>query len=832
MDKVYNHKDVEERIYSDWEENGYFKPEINPQGKPYCIILPPTNANGALHFGHAMYVVEDILIRFHRMKGFSTLWLPGTDHAGIETQFVFEKKLREEGKSRLDYEREELYEMIKNYVNENRGGIEKQLRRLGFSLDWSREKYTLDNDVIKIVYDTFKKLFADGLVYRAKRLVNYCTFDGTSFSDLEVVHEDRKSRLYYIKYGPLVLATTRPETKFGDTAVAVHPEDKRYKKYVGKYLEIETVLGKAKIKVIADESVDPKFGTGVVKITPAHDFNDFETGKRHNLPLKQVIGFDGKMNHFAGKFEGLYVKQARKAIVEEMQTKELIEKIDENYQNRVGLCYKCKNVLEPLPLEQWFIKMKPLAEPAIDAIKKGKIKIYPKNFEKRYLQFLENIRDWNISRQIVWGIQIPAWFREWRPSDNLRTWGFHERTEKQVLSGKTKTYRLQDRNFKAFKKGDRFAFKNSQSGKIFGYGTIINVEQKTVGEIPLDNKAHGATYKERKELIEALKFHKPELDVTEKTKVWIYTYSFGLLKNDQVQEIYVGEKSPVGENWRKDPDTFDTWFSSGQWPYATLKTTNCLKFYPTDVMETGYDILPWWVARMVMLGIYIQQKQAVKEVGKQIPFKNIVLHGLVNDPYGKKMSKSKGNVVNPLELVDQYGADAVRFALIYGNATGNDQALSYPKLEAARKFINKLWNMGRFIEMKRNQNSNVKTQNLTELLKIAKNKNDKEIIKKVGELVKKVTDDLDKYNFNYAAEALYEFAWHEFADKYIEDVKNRIDETSFLVLSSLFLIQLRLLHPFVPFVTEEIYQRFKFGKSIMIDKWPSFAKTSAGKPTL
>jgi len=376
MDKVYNHKDVEERIYKDWEEKGYFKPEINPQGKPYSIILPPTNANGALHFGHAMYVVEDILIRFHRMKGFSALWLPGTDHAGIETQFVFEKKLREQGKSRLDFKREELYEMIKNYVNENRGGIEKQLRRLGFSLDWSREKYTLDNNVIEIVYDTFKKLFADGLAYRAKRLVNYCTFDGTSFSDLEVVHEERKSLLYYIKYGPLVLATTRPETKFGDTAVAVHPNDKRYKKYVGQELEIETVLGKTKIKVIADESVDPEFGTGVVKITPAHDFNDFETGKRHKLPLKQVIGFDGKMNHYAGKFAGLYVKQARKAIVEEMQAKGLIEKIDENYQNRVGLCYKCRNILEPLPLEQWFVRMEPLAKPAIEAVKSKKIKIY------------------------------------------------------------------------------------------------------------------------------------------------------------------------------------------------------------------------------------------------------------------------------------------------------------------------------------------------------------------------------------------------------------------------------------------------------------------------
>jgi len=817
MDKVYNHKDVEEKIYKVWEENGYFKPEINPKGKPYCIILPPTNANGALHFGHAMYVVEDILIRFQRMKGFSTLWLPGTDHAGIETQFVFEKKLREERKSRLDYERKELYEMIKNYVNENRGGIEKQLRKLGFSLDWSREKYTLDNNVVKIVYDTFRKLFTDGLAYRAKRLVNYCTFDGTSFSDLEVVHEDRKSPLYYIKYGPLVLATTRPETKFGDTAIAIHPGDKRYQKYVGQELEIETVLGKAKIKVIADESVDPKFGTGVVKITPAHDFNDFETGKRHNLPLKQVIGFDGKMNHFAGKFKGLYVKQARKAIAEEMQAKGLIEKIDENYQNRVGLCYKCKNILEPLPLEQWFVKMKSLAKPAIEAVKSGKIKIYPKSFEKRYFQFLENIRDWNISRQIVWGIKIPAWLREWKPTKDIVVMGFHQRTESQVLSGKTKTYRLRDHGFKI---GDKFALENSQTEKIFGYGTIVNIEETAVGKIPSDDKAHGITYKKKEELIEAFKFHHHDLDVTEKTKAWIYTYSFGLLKDDQVHEIYVGEKNPVGENWRKDQDTFDTWFSSAQWPYATLKTTNCLKFYPVDVMETGYDILPWWVARMVMIGIYIQREQEVKEIEKQIPFKNIVLHGLVNDPYGKKMSKSKGNVVNPLELVGQYGADAVRFALIYGNATGNDQALSYPKLEAARKFTNKLWNIGRFIEMKHVSGIKYQVLSMGEIEKTAQHENDRQMIKKVKELVGKITKDLDSYNFNYAAEGLYDFIWHEFADKYIEDIRNRINEDSYLILNNLYLILLKLLHPFMPFVTEEIYQRLSFGKSLIIEKWP------------
>ncbi|MEK9178478.1 MAG: class I tRNA ligase family protein, partial [Patescibacteria group bacterium] len=384
MDKVYKHKEVEEKIYKEWEEKGFFKPEVNPNGKAFSIILPPPNANAPLHFGHAMYVIEDILIRYHRMKGDKTLWLPGADHAGFETQFVFEKKLQKEGKSRFDYDRETLYKMIWDFVSKNRPVMEGQLRRLGFSLDWSRMKFTLDPDIVKIVYRTFKKLFDDGLVYRAERLVNYCTYDGTSFSDLEVLYEERRDPLYYIKYGPLTLATTRPETKFGDTAVAVNPKDERYKEYVGKEIEIETVLGKAKIKVISDDFVDMEFGTGVVKITPAHDFDDNEVASRHNLPLKQVIGFDGKMNEKAGKFAGLFVRQARKAVVEEMQKKGLIEKIDENYTHRIGLCYKCKNPIEPLPLEQWFIKTKDLAKPAIEVVKNGKIKITPHKFEKHY----------------------------------------------------------------------------------------------------------------------------------------------------------------------------------------------------------------------------------------------------------------------------------------------------------------------------------------------------------------------------------------------------------------------------------------------------------------
>lgn len=695
MEKIYNHKSVEEKTYKEWEEKGYFKPEINPEGKPYCIILPPPNANAPLHFGHALMVLEDILIRFHRMQGYKTLWLPGADHAGFETQYVFEKKLKEQGKTRLDYKREELYEMIWNHVQKNKEGMENQLRKLGFSLDWSRKKFTLDPEIVDLVYKTFKKMYDEGLVYRGLRLVNYCTHDGTSFSDLEVEYKERNAPLYYIKYGPLKLATTRPETKFGDTAVAVNPKDIRYQKYIGEEIEIETVMGKAKIKVIGDESVDPEFGTGVVKITPAHDFNDFEVGQRHNLEMRQVIGLDGKMNELAGKYKGLFVNQARKAVVEDMQNKGLIEHIDHEYVHRVGVCYKCKNILEPLPLEQWFVKVKPLADKGIKAVKTKEIKIHPKSFENFYYNWLENLRDWNISRQTVWGIRIPAW-------------------------------------------------KNKKTG------------------------------------------------------AW---------------RVTAGDASEEGE-WEQDTDTFDTWFSSAQWPFVTLMTGkpgDFETFYPTSVMETGYDILRAWVSRMVMVG-YLMTKQK--------PFKNVVLHGLVNDPLGKKMSKSKGNVVNPLELVEQYGADSVRFALVFGTALGNDQSLSFPKLDAMRKFSNKLWNMGRFIEIKRE--SNEVEVDLGKLKAFTKNEKDKKMVEKTEKIAGKISDLLEKYDFNHAAQELYDFAWHEFADKYIEDVKERIDKESSLVLNSLFLIILKLLHPFMPFITEEMNKKlFKKKESLIISKWPN-----------
>ena len=690
MEKVYDHKLVEDKIYESWEEKGYFKPE-NRFGNTgnFSIILPPPNANAPLHFGHAMYVIEDILVRYNRMKGARTLWLPGADHAGFETQFVFEKKLQAEGKSRFDYDRETLYKMIWEFVQGNRPVMENQLKRLGFSLDWSKKKFTLDEDIVKIVYGTFKKLHEDKLLYRAKRLVNYCTFDGTSFSDLEVITQEAQGTLYEISYpvvggGEIVVATSRPETLFGDAAVMVNPEDARYKDLIGKNVLLP--LTDREIPIVADEFVDKDFGTGAVKVTPLHNFDDWEVSVRHNLTGPQIIGFDGKMQN-TGLVDGLFAKQARVKTIELLQEKGML-KGEKEYQTTKKTCYKCKNVLEPLPLEQWFIKMEPLAKKAIEAVKTEDVKIHPENFDKLYFQFLENIRDWNISRQVVWGIRIPAW-----QCSDCHEW--------EVSEGKA-----------------------------------------------------------------------PE----KCTKC--------------------NSKSLV-----QDDDTFDTWFSSGQWPFATLQSLGEEEFYPTTVMETGYDILRWWVARMVMLGIYATGK---------VPFEHVVLHGLVNDPLGKKMSKSKGNVVNPMELVDEYGADSIRFALVYGTALGNDQVLSYPKLEAMKRFSNKLWNIGRFILEFKPEDS--KTE-------MSDNADDKAILESLNTTIQKVSRSIDNYEFHFAADSLYDFVWHEFADKYVEKTKERRAEAQ-PTLEHVYVTCLKLLHPFIPFITEEIYGKFKKEEALIISPWP------------
>ncbi len=694
MDKTFNPQKFEEKIYAFWEKNGLFTAQPDSKKKAFSIILPPPNANGDLHLGHAMFVFEDVMIRYHKLQGFATLWLPGTDHAGIETQFVYEKQLKKEGKSRFDFSREELYKMIWDFTQSNKPNIKEQLKKLGFAMDWSKEKFTLDDDIIRIVYQTFKKLYDKDLIYRAKRLVNYCTRCGTSFSDLEVVHKEQTDPLYYLKYGPFVLATTRPETKFGDTAVAVNPKDKRYMQWVGKEIEVEGLLGKFKIKVIADEAVDPEFGTGVVKVTPAHDFTDFEIGQRHNLEMKQVIDFDGRLNEKTGPYKGMRIAAARKKIVEDMQKKGLIEKIDEQYIHRVGVCYRSGTVIEPLPFEQWYIKIKPLADQALNLVKTEEIKIYPKRFNKILTDILGNYIDWNISRQIVWGIRIPAW--------------------------------------KCKKCNEWIVTEGEKPGK-------------------------------------CSKCSNPTLE--------------------------------------QDPDTFDTWFSSAQWPFATLQAAGSdfyNYFYPTTIMETGYDILRAWVARMMMIGFFITKK---------VPFKNIYLHGMVRDKHGQKMSKSKGNVINPLEKVKQFGADAWRASLIFGIKDGADVSLSDERIVGMRNFANKIWNIGRFIQIGLQEkgkagkvkNGNPKLTNLSKEFETAK---------------KTYIKHMDLYHFSKALDVVYEFLWHRFADFYIEELKEELKNGNIEVLEGLervYTDTLKLLHPFMPFVTEAVWQTF-YGDSSSIMK--------------
>ena len=721
MEKTFQPKKYEEKIYQFWEKNGLFQVKVDKNKRPFSIILPPPNANANLHLGHAMYVYEDVMIRYHKLLGDEVLWLPGADHAGFETQFVFEKTLQKQGKTRFDYDRKTLYQMIWNFVMKNKKNMENQLRKLGFALDWEKEKFTLDEDIVTIVKNTFKKLFDQGLVYRDKAIVNYCVKCGTSFSDLEVTYKEKEGKLWYILYpfdlnqkekGGIIVATTRPETMLGDIAVAVNPKDKRYKKLINKKVVLPIV--KKNIPIIADSLVDPKFGTGVVKITPCHDPKDWEIAKKQNINLRlspQVIGIDGKMTTEAGKeFQGLTVKEAREKVLNLLKEEKFLVK-EENYRHRVGHCYKCGTIIEPLPMEQWFIKIKPLAKKAKEKVVKEEIKIYPKKFKKILLWWLDNFQDWNISRQIVWGIRIPAY-----------------QCKSKIKNQKSK----------------------------------------------IDNKWFIALDKPKRCLI-------------------------------------CGRCC-----FEQDRDTFDTWFSSGQWPYATLltqtKNSKRIKnnffnyFYPTSVMETGYDILPWWVARMIMLGIFYTGK---------VPFKTVFLHGLVRDKKGQKMSKSKGNVIDPMVMVDKYGADALRTALIFGTKEGNDVPFGEDRVVGMRNFTNKIWNIGRFIYLNNEiKKQKAKSKNCNFKLKILQ-----KLKQEFKEERKKYLKSMNSYRFSQALGLVYQFLWHRFADYYLEQLKQELQNGNIKVLKILkqvYFENLKMLHPFIPFVTEAIWQIFNGEKSSIL----------------
>ncbi len=686
--KTYNPNEYEPNIYAMWESAGVFRPR--GEGTPYSIVMPPPNANGNLHVGHALgSALQDILVRYHRMKGDDAVFIPGADHAGFETWVVYERELEKQGKTRFDYSRDELYAQVWDFVDQKRGDMELQLRALGVGADWEDMVFTLDPKVVETVYGTFNKLWQDGLIYRGERIVNYCTKHQTSFADIEVVHKTEKSKLWRIAYplldhiGEIIVATTRPETLLGDTAIAVNPADERYKKLIGTKALLPLV-GR-EIPIIADEYVDASYGTGAVKITPAHDPNDFEMGQRHGLPVEQVIGFDGRMTNVPAPFDGLTTAEARQRVLEALEREEL-RRGEEELEHSVGHCYKCDTVIEPMVKEQWFISMRPLADAAIAAIERGDVTFTPANKGEVVIKYLREIKDWNVSRQIPWGIPIPAFQNTTDPSD----WVFN-----------------------------------------------INVNEK---------------------------------------------------------EIVVN-----GTTYRREEDTLDTWFSSGQWPFITtdyLQDGPLAKFYPNAVMETAGDILFFWVARMMMLGLYCTG---------QVPFRHVYLHGLVLDEHGQKMSKSKGNVINPMEAISQYGSDALRMGIIASRSAAQPQAFNTGKVVAARNFCNKLWNIARFIEAQVGDTQPVHVP-------VPQSMADHWIIRQLSRAGEAMEQQLTQYRFAEAAETLYHTVWDDVADWYIEAAK--VEQHADMLVWVLDTC-LRLAHPFAPFVTETIWQSLSWHNDLL-----------------
>ncbi|MBU2592324.1 MAG: valine--tRNA ligase [Patescibacteria group bacterium] len=760
MDKRWQPEKFEAEIYRKWESSGYFTPKKDPKKKPFTIILPLPNANDPMHIGHAMFTIQDILCRRHRMMAEPVLWLPGGDHAGIETQFVFEKKLQKQGQSRFDYDRKTLYKMIWDFVEENRKINQFQMKDLGFSLDWSRYRYSLEPEIIKQVLATFKKLHQDGLLYRAERIVNYCTHCGTAFSDLEVDHVEKDGFLYYLDYGPIQIATTRPETIFADVAVAVSPKDKKYKK-IACQKAIVPLINK-EVPIIADELVERDFGTGALKITPAHDATDFEIGQKHGLPIISCIELSGKMINTIKEIDGLYPKQARQKTIDLLKKENKLIKT-EPLRHTVGICYRCKNLIEPLPVPQWYVKTKPLSEAVIKSVKTKETKIFPPRFKKVFLDWMENIRDWNISRQIVWGPQIPAWYcLDCNPEIQIN---FID-SKGVLVSGKYSEIK------------DKYRFEEIESG--------------------------------------------------------LQTLNAPIEAEYSIEKSKTCKKCGQG-HILQETDTFDTWFLSGQWPLTTLgfnvenpeKSSPDFKyFYPTSVMDTLWDILFFWVGRMMIFGFYLTGKT---------PFELVHLHAKVVDEKGQKMSKSKGNVVNPTEIYQKYGADALRMALIYGVAPASNIALSEKKIEAMRNFCNKIWNAARFIFINLEiPNPKSQISNKFQNSKFKIRKEDREILKLLRKTINSVNKNLDEYRFGQALEEIYQFFWHYFCDLYIEATKNRKEE-ALPVLLEVLITSLKLLHPFAPFVTESIYQQFKKvlpnyqltkPEALMIALWPEGISTS------
>lgn len=710
LEKVYDPTQVEERLYKTWMDKGYFHAEVDEKKEPFTIVMPPPNITGQLHMGHALdNTLQDILIRAKRMQGYNALWMPGTDHASIATEVKIVEQLAKEGISKEDLGREEFLVKAWEWKEQYGGRIIEQLKKLGSSCDWERERFTMDEGLSNAVEEVFIKLYEKGYIYRGARMINWCPVCETSISDAEVEHAEKEGSFFHLRY-PIAeseafihLATTRPETLLGDTAVAVNPQDERYTQFIGK--KVILPLTGREIPIIADDYVDREFGTGVVKITPAHDPNDFEVGQRHNLPQICVLNDDGTMNEVAGKYAGLDRYEARKIIVEDLKEQGFLVKIEPHTHN-VGTHDRCKCIIEPMVKAQWFVKMEELAKPAIQALREKELHFVPERFGKTYLHWLENIRDWCISRQLWWGHRIPAYYCE-------------------------------------------------------DCGEVIIAREKPA------------------------QCHKCSSD-----------------------------------SLTQDEDTLDTWFSSALWPFSTLgwpdKTKELDYFYPTSVLVTGYDIIFFWVVRMVFSGLCQMD---------EVPFKDVLIHGLVRDSEGRKMSKSLGNGIDPLEVIEKYGADALRLTLVTGNAPGNDMRFYYERVEANRNFGNKLWNASRFILMNFEEEDlelQVPLQDLTPA--------DKWVLSKVNTLAKEVTDNMNKYELGIAVQKLYDFAWEEFCDWYIEMVKPRLYNKEDLsrpaalwTLKTVMVNILKMLHPYIPFITEEIFVNLQESEeSIMLSKWPTF----------
>ncbi|HUC95659.1 MAG TPA: valine--tRNA ligase [Candidatus Saccharimonadia bacterium] len=706
LPKNYQPNLFEDNIYKIWQDNAVFKPKANAK-QYFSMVLPPPNANAKLHLGQALTVaIEDISVRYNRMKGLNTLYIPGADHAGFETWVVYEKKLNKEGKTRFDFTNRELYKLVWDFVADNRKNLLEQLKSVGISADWDKFTFSLDDKVINQAYKTFKKMWDGGLIYRGERLVNYCTYHGTSFSDIEVVYKNQEGKIWYINYPIsqekkyITIATTRPETMLGDTAVAVNPNDKRYKEFIGK--EVILPLTNRKIPILADKMVDPTFGTGAVKITPAHDINDYDLAQRHKLPMISVINKKGRMEEVPKQFLDLTVDDARREVIRELKELDLLVK-EEPHSNRVGHCYKCHTVIQPLLSDQWFVKMQPLAENAIKHLENNEVKFLPKTKLKQSIEYLKNLRDWNISRQIAWGIPIPAFQNQDNPDD----WIFDKRVDKDEI------------------------------------------------------RLNGSIYK-------------------------------------------------------RDNDVFDTWFSSSQWPYVVLDYPNSKdfkKFYPLTLMETGGEILYQWVCRMLMLGLYVTGKT---------PFKNVYIHGYVLTTDGSKMSKSIGNVIDPVPLIQKYGSDALRIGLIVDRAPGVNKGFDYRKVEEGRNFANKIWNIARFIESKLDKDF------VFSFEPIPKFSQDYWILDRLASVVKSVSKNLDSYKYSEAFDNIYRFVWNDFADWYIEASKTDFNPG---VLTFCFDAILRLIHPFAPFVSETIYKTFDWhnGEILASSSWPIKIPTAKNK---